>query len=173
MLNVKEKNIAGNLSELYLTDYYTWAMTNSELLKEGKLDEIDYINLAEEVKDLGKSEYYKLESYLANLLSHIYKWDNQPNLRTKSWNITIANSIFNIKKVLKENQGLKYAETFHNIFSSAWEESRHIISNDIDTDIKSVPKECPYSFADIIKKAYDITPDRIDEADIFFLNNLF
>ena len=109
MLNVKEKSAVNNLSGLYDTDYYTWAMTNAELLKEGKLNEIDYINLAEEVKDLGKSEYYKLESYLANLLSHIYKWDNQPELRTKSWMNTIANSIFN--------------EAFNN----AWKEARYII----------------------------------------------
>ena len=87
MLNVKEKSLVNNLSSLYNTDYYTWAMTNAELLKEGRLDEIDYANLAEEVKDLGKSEYYKLESYFANLLSQIYKWDNQPALRTKSWNL--------------------------------------------------------------------------------------
>ena len=40
MLNVKEKSAVNNLSCLYDTDYYTWAMTNAELLKEGKLNEI-------------------------------------------------------------------------------------------------------------------------------------
>ncbi len=35
MLNVKEKLLIGTLNELYYTDYYTWAMTNAELLKNG------------------------------------------------------------------------------------------------------------------------------------------
>ena len=89
MLNIKEKQATGTLNELYHTDYYTWAITNAELLKEGKLNDVDYINLAEEVKDLGNSEYYRLVSFFTNLLSHMYKWDNQPELRSKSWENTI------------------------------------------------------------------------------------
>ncbi len=170
MLNVKEKSAVNNLSGLYDTDYYTWVMTNAELLKEGKLDEIDYINLAEEVKDLGKSEYYKLESYFANLLSHIYKWDNQPELRTKSWINTIANSIFNIKKVLKQNTGLKQEKIFNEAFNNAWEEARYIILSDTDIKLSLIPEECPYSFKETVVKASEIT--EISNKDIFFLNNL-
>jgi hypothetical protein len=173
MLNAKEKSLANNLSELYNTDYYTWAMTNAELLREGKLDEIDYINLAEEVKDLGLSEYKELRSYLANLLSHLYKCDKQPDLRTKSWINTIANSISDISLVLKDNPGLKYQPTFSKAFESAWEKAKYIISNDMDVDIKLIPFNCPYSFAEATKKAFDIAPNRIANSDILFLNNIF
>ena len=173
MINVTAKTNIENLSELYHTDYYTWAMTNAQLLKEGKLGEVDYINLAEEVKDLGKSEYKELRSYLANLLSHLYKWDNQPDLRTKSWINTIANSIRGISSILEENPGLKYPSTFNKAFISAWKDARYIISDDININIKLIPFDCPYSFNKIIQKASDVASDRIDESDISFLNNIF
>jgi hypothetical protein len=171
MLNVKEKSVTGTLAELYNTDYYTWAMTNAELLKEGRFDEIDYINLAEEVKDLGKSEYYKLESFLANLLSHLYKWDNQPELRTKSWINTIANSIRGISQVLKENPGLKYQYTFDKVFTSAWENARYIIFSDTEIKFDLISEKSPYTFKESVQKASEITG--IQNQDIFFLNNLF
>jgi hypothetical protein len=172
MLNVKEKLATGTLSELYHTDYYTWAMTNAELLKEGRFNEIDYINLAEEVKDLGLSEYKELRSYLANLLSHLYKWDNQLGLRSKSWKNTIANSTRRIIRVLKENPGLKYEFTFNEAFATAWNEARFIISEDIDLDIRFISKHCTYTFKEVVNKVCEIAPDRIDEDDISFLKNL-
>ncbi|MHB1680839.1 MAG: DUF29 domain-containing protein [bacterium] len=173
MLNIKEKQTIGTLAKLYNADYYTWAITNAQLLKEGRFNEIDYINLAEEVKDLGLSEYKELRSYLANLLSHLYKWDNQPDLRTKSWINTIANSIRGISSILEENPGLKYPSTFNKAFISAWKDARYIISDDININIKLIPFDYPYSFNKIIQKASDVASDRIDESDISFLNNIF
>ncbi len=173
MINVKEKSATVALAELYSTDYYTWAITNAELLKKGKFNEIDYANLAKEVKDLGLSEYYRLVSFFANLLSHLYKWDNQPDLRTKSWINTIANSIRGISSVLEKNPGLKYQHTLHNAFLSAWKDARYIISNDMDIDIKLILFDCPYFFNEIIKKASYIAPDRIDKSDVSFLNDIF
>ncbi|MHB1680941.1 MAG: DUF29 domain-containing protein [bacterium] len=171
MLNVKEKPIAGTITELYNTDYYTWAMTNAELLMEGRFDEIDYINLAEEVKDLGNSEYYRLVSFFANLLSHLYKWDNQPDLRTKSWKVTVINSILDIALTIKRNPGLKNKLIFNEIFLEGWKKARTIIYS--DTELEYIPKESPYTFKDAINKASDIAGDRIDKSDVSFLNNIF
>jgi hypothetical protein len=171
MLNIKEKPVTRDMAELYHTDYYTWAMTNAELLKKGKLDEVDYINLAEEVKDLGNSEYYRLVSFFANLLSHLYKWDNQPELRTKSWKVTIINSISDIALTIKRNPGLKNKSVFNEIFSEGWKKARTIIYS--DTELEYIPNESPYTFKDAVNKASDIAHDIIETSDIFFLNNIF
>jgi len=165
MLNIKEKPKIGALAELYHEDYYTWAMTNAELLKEGKLDEIDYINLAEEVKDLGNSEYYKLESYFANLLSHLYKWENQPELRSKSWNNTIINSLRQIKKTIIKNPGLK--SRINEAFEDSWNEAANIIFKDTQGKI-DIPEDCPYSFKEIIIKTIEITG--INKGDTSFFD---
>ena len=172
MLNVKEKSAVNNLPDLYNTDYYTWAMTNAELLKEDKLDEIDYINLAEEVKDLGNSEYYRLVSFLANLLSHIYKWDNQPKLRTKGWKVTILNSLLQIKNTIQKNPGLK--SKINEAFYDSWRQSVSILLKDIKDDdiVDSIPYNNPYSLKQAIDKAHQIVSDKIDKKDILFINNI-
>jgi hypothetical protein len=172
MINVTTKTKTQELSELYHTDYYTWALTNAQLLKEGKLNEIDYINLAEEVKDLGISEYRRLESFFANLLSHIYKWDNQPELRSKSWKVTVVNSLLQIEDVIQKNPGLK--SKINEAIYGSWREAVNILLKDIKDDdiIDSIPNKNPYSFKQTIKKAYEIAPDKINKTDISFLEDL-
>ena len=167
MINVTAKTNIENLSELYHTDYYTWAMTNAQLLKEGKLGEVDYINLAEEVKDLGKSEYYKLESYFANLLSHLYKWDNQPELRSKSWKNTIKHSFIQIEDIINDNPGLK--PQIKKAYNKAWNEAANIIFKDTQGKI-DVPDDLPYSLKEAIIKTIEITG--IDKSSISFLKHL-
>ena len=40
----------------YEKDFYAWAIHNAQLLREGKLSEIDVENIAEEIESIGKSE---------------------------------------------------------------------------------------------------------------------
>ena len=75
---------------LYERDLYAWSLEQARLLKEGRLDEVDAENVAEEILDVGRNEYDKLESALSVLLMHMLKWDHQPEKRTRSWENTIA-----------------------------------------------------------------------------------
>ncbi|MHB1679575.1 MAG: DUF29 domain-containing protein [bacterium] len=166
MINITTKTKIENLSELYHTDYYTWAITNAQFLKEGRLDEIDYINLAEEVKDLGISEFKELRSYFANLLSHLYKWDNQPELRSKSWRNTIKHSLIQIEDVIKDNPGLK--PQIDKAYNKAWNEAANIIFKDTQGKL-DVPEDLPYSLKEAIIKTIEITG--IDKSSVSFLKN--
>ncbi|MBP0014280.1 MAG: DUF29 family protein [Roseofilum sp. SBFL] len=47
---------ASNLSELYDRDFYLWVQTTVQLLRERKLDRIDFEGLIEEVESMGKRE---------------------------------------------------------------------------------------------------------------------
>jgi hypothetical protein len=75
---------------LYDTDFLLWLETTATLLRERKLDAIDYDNLIEEIKAMGRSEKNALQSNLTILLLHLLKWDYQPNQRSSSWVFTIA-----------------------------------------------------------------------------------
>lgn len=142
-----------NLSELYDTDYYAWIMINAKLLKEKQFDKIDYKNLAEEIEDLGKSEYHRLESHIANLLSHLYKWDNQEESRINgnaSWEATINSSVKNIKKTLKQNPSLKYK--LDKAMIDAWDDAIDIIHKDTNISYGEIPEECPYTFKEATER---------------------
>ena len=46
-------------------DLYSWAVRQAELLRAGRLSEIDPAAIAEEIDDVGEEQYHRLESALA------------------------------------------------------------------------------------------------------------
>ena len=61
----------------YDSDFYAWAMEQANLLRAGKLNEIDTVNLIEEIESMGRSEKRELENRLVMLLQHLLKWQFQ------------------------------------------------------------------------------------------------
>src|SRR5918992_6375229 len=79
------------VSQLYEQDFYAWAMKNAELLRQGRISEVDAMHLAEELEDMGKSNRRALLSRLQVLITHLLKYQRQPHLRSRSWEMTIRN----------------------------------------------------------------------------------
>jgi Domain of unknown function DUF29 len=44
------------IAETYEQDFYAWAIHNAELLRQGRLSEIDVEHIAEELECMGRSE---------------------------------------------------------------------------------------------------------------------
>ena len=65
-------------SEIYHQDFHAWAMRNAELIRQGRLAEIDGEHVAEELESMGKSQQRALGSRLTVLLAHLLKWRHQP-----------------------------------------------------------------------------------------------
>lgn len=94
-------------SDSYDHDYYAWLMENAELLREGRLDQLDRAHLAEELEDMGKSERRAIESYLKVLIVHLLKWQHQPERRGTSWELSIANARDAIQRRLSDSPSLR------------------------------------------------------------------
>jgi len=77
-------------SDTYSGDFHAWAFRQAALLREGRRSELDWENLAEEIGDLGTSQRSELVSRLEVLLTHLLKWQFQPERRGRSWSQTIA-----------------------------------------------------------------------------------
>ena len=71
------------------TDLYSWAIRQAELLRAGRLSEIDPVAIAEEIDDVGEEQYDKLESALRVVMLHLLKWDHQPAKRSRSWSASV------------------------------------------------------------------------------------
>lgn len=72
-------------------DLYSWAVRQAELLRDGRLKEIDPVAIAEEIDDVGEEQYDRPESALRVLMLHLLKWDRQPSMRSRSWSLPFAN----------------------------------------------------------------------------------
>ena len=88
-------------------DLYSWARRQAELLRAGRLSEIDAAAIAEEIDDVGEEQYDKLESAFRALMLHLLKRDHQPSMRSRSWTLTIREQRRRVERRLRKNPGLK------------------------------------------------------------------
>ncbi|MFM6155104.1 MAG: DUF29 domain-containing protein, partial [Sphaerospermopsis kisseleviana] len=59
------------LQQLYKIDDYEWLLTNIELLKKGKFNDVDLENLIEELADLGNEKKNAVKSLLEQVIRHL------------------------------------------------------------------------------------------------------
>jgi hypothetical protein len=62
-------------------DFYLWTQQQAALLRTGKWQELDYENPPEEIENVGRSEKRELGNRLEVLLTHLLKWQYQPEGR--------------------------------------------------------------------------------------------
>jgi Domain of unknown function DUF29 len=75
---------------LYERDFCLWVEEQVRLLREGRLEQLDLVNLIDEVEDLGIYEKTAVESNLVVVLKHLLKHQFQPHRRSRSWLSSIA-----------------------------------------------------------------------------------
>ena len=88
-------------------DLYSWARHQAELLRAGRLSEIDAAAIAEEIDDVGEEQYDKLASAFRVLMLHLLKRDHQPSRRSPSWTLIIREQRRRVERRLRKNPGLK------------------------------------------------------------------
>lgn len=136
----------------YSTDFYSWTQEQANLLKAGRLSEIDVENLIEEVESMGRSEKRALESRLTVLLVHLLKWQHQPVRRGNSWKYTIDDQRRKIQKLLSENPGLK--PQINDIFLDAYQQAVHDASFETGLNEATFPEKAAFSFDKVLEAGF-------------------
>ena len=135
------------LARLYDQDYYAWTQENARLLREGRVNEIDFEHLAEEVESMGSSERSQLQNRLRILLAHLLKWQYQPQYRGRSWSATLKEQRLSIQMLLSDNPSLKNQEEDRIV--KAYPLAVLTAIRETNLDEKTFPAECSYSRAQI------------------------
>ena len=140
------------LHKEYEKDFYAWTMHNAQLLRQGKLSEIDIENVAEEIESMGRSDKRALISRLAVLIAHLLKWQVQPQKHCNSWNATIKEQRLKVKRLLDESPSLKH---FLNLqLSDAYEQAILIAMKDTGFAQKTFPKNCPFTLDQCLRSNF-------------------
>lgn len=126
---------------LYDSDFYAWTQQQAELLRHQHLSQLDIIHLVEEIEDMGRRERRELASRLEVLLIHLLKWHFQPNLRSRSWQLTLKEQRLRLHQHLAENPSLR--ATLTDYLDSAYQLA--LLSAEKETGLDSFPATCPYS----------------------------
>jgi predicted nucleic acid-binding Zn-ribbon protein len=140
----------------YRGDLHAWAREQAALLRAGRIAEADAANIAEELDDVGDEQYDKLESALRVLLTHILKWDHQPERRGRSWEATIRTQRKHVAKVLRKNPSLK--ASLDEATAEAWNTARSDASGETNLPIGSFPEAIPYDWAAIMDRPFEVDP---------------
>ncbi|WP_257292789.1 DUF29 domain-containing protein [Endozoicomonas sp. ONNA1] len=131
------------MKSLYERDPYSWAHQQAQLLREGKLNELDVLNLIEEVEDLGNSRSDAVESFFIVIITHLLKWQYQPEHRCSSWRGSINNGRRQIARKIKKNPGLK--PKLDELYSDVYEDAAQTAVDETELARELFPKENPWT----------------------------
>ncbi|MDJ0598444.1 MAG: DUF29 domain-containing protein [Crocosphaera sp.] len=137
---------------LYDKDYYLWLEETVQLLKEGKVKELDVNNLIEEIEDMGRSQKNALESNLIVVLMHLLKWKYQPTKQSGSWPRSIREHRRSILKALRNSPSLK--RYFEEIFDESYQEARKQAADETELSLNTFPETCPFKIERIFDSEY-------------------
>lgn len=141
-----------NPAPKYNEDYYGWAVHTAQLLKENRMDEINFDEIIEEIESLGRSEKHELIGRLSIVISHLLKWQFQPTMRGHSWLYSIKEQRKRSIIHLKDNPSLR--AKLDEVIKSAYDVAISKAARETALDEKDFPDNCPYTFEQIIDEAF-------------------
>lgn len=106
---------------LYDVDETAWLEATAELIRNGRLKEVDLENLAEYLSDMAKRDRREVFSRLVVLLSHLLKWEHLPEQRTRSWRATILEQQRELRQLVESGTLRNHAVA---VLADAYEDAR-------------------------------------------------
>ena len=132
------------MTKLYALDFFAWTQDQADALRRRSVNEIDWENLLEEVESLGRQERSELRSHLVILLTHLLKWRYQPERRSRSWALTVAEQRIEAQRVLRDNPSLN--PQIADLLTDAYETARLRAARETRRPKAAFPPESPFDW---------------------------
>lgn len=136
----------------YETDVIEWANEQAQLIRAGKFELLDLVNIAEEIEDVGKSEKRELSSRMAVLLTHLLKRQFQAGRRGSSWERMIKEQRKGIALRLKATPSLNASLEYEDWFAEMWSDA--VVKAVDETGLDVFPEVCPWSKEQILSAEF-------------------
>ena len=136
----------------YERDIVAWAQEQAQLLRSGQLTALDIEHIAEEIEDVGKSEQRELANRMAVLLTHLLKWQFQPERQGSSWKRTIREQRRGLEARLEETPSLRAKLSELKWWESVWSDA--VAQATQETGIDALPEHCPWTYTEILDREW-------------------
>jgi hypothetical protein len=124
---------------LYEVDETAWLEATADLIRMGRLTEVDLNTLAEYLTDMAKRDRREVFSRLVALLSHLLKWECQPDRRSGSWRGTILEQQRELRQLLESGTLRAHATA---VFAEAYADARKQAAAETGLARTAFPEEC-------------------------------
>lgn len=136
----------------YQHDLAAWAAHQADLLKQGKIQELDIENLIEEMEAMSRKEHRELLRRMGILICHLLKWTYQPTHRGNSWRRTIIDQRQEIQDLLEDSPSLKNHFDETDWVEKAWQ--RALQQAQIETGLNHFPANPIWTIEEILEKDF-------------------
>jgi hypothetical protein len=136
---------------LYEQDFYLWIQRTIELLKKGKLEQLDLENLIEEIDSMGKSQRKEHKTRLTVLIEHLLKlqyWTTEKEYNVRGWLNTIVEQRRQITYILADSPSLK--PVLNDIFLDCYQDARSDTLRKYQLPATLFPQESPFCLLEVL-----------------------
>lgn len=135
------------LAALYEADETAWLDATAELVRDGRLDQIDTGTLAEYLTDMARRDRREVESRLIVLLAHVLKWAHQPDRRSGGWRATVVEQRQELEGLLGRGVLRNHAEA---VLADAYLKAVERAAAETGLAAGTFPPTCPYALDDLL-----------------------
>jgi hypothetical protein len=149
-------SIRNSSSNLYDLDYYAWLQEQVRALRERRIEDLDWENVAEEIEGLSHSEKRAVESQLVRVVEHLLKLEYAHGLsreyNAKGWRLSVKGARFTLQKLLKESPSLR--RTLPEMLLDAYYSGRLAALRDPGFSEDELPPSCPWTLDQLMDDSF-------------------
>jgi hypothetical protein len=136
--------------KLYETDYYEWLEQQAQLLREGRIEDIDAQNLVEEFEELAMGERASVESRAETVIEHLLKLEHSPADRPRrGWRLTVVRHRGRLAKRLTASLRNRLEASLGAVYRDARRAA--VIGLEADkVRADQLPDVCPYTLDQVL-----------------------
>jgi hypothetical protein len=134
------------LAALYEPDETAWLEESSRHIRAGRLDCLDYENLASYLEDMARRDRREIQSRLTILVAHLLKWHYQADKRTRSWEQTILTQRFELEGAMTKT----LEQHAHDVLAKAYRSAVKLAAAQTRCDATTFPVDCPFTVEQIM-----------------------
>jgi len=143
--------LSSRAKHLYDEDFYVWAGSQAQLLRDRRFDELDLENLIEEVEDLGGALKRSIRSRARTIMEHLLKLQHSPARDPRlGWRETIRaqrsdlldDLTPSLRRALGDELSDLYGRARHDAEASLRDHGENAAAD-------ALPETCPYTLDQI------------------------
>lgn len=132
---------------LYEQDETAWLEQTAGLVAQRRFGEIDHEHLSEYLADMARRDRREVLSRLTVLLTHLLKWERQPEQRAGSWQATILHQRQELRDLLESRTLENYARE---VLARAYERAVKQAALETGAEESAFPAACPWPLEEVV-----------------------